>query len=120
MVTILDAVGVQKRDEFLDIGSGHGMLVLAAALLYPHLQASRGVEIVPHLQEQALIYQQQLEEHHHQIKSGSDSSIGTVSSNLADIDLLLGNIYDPDPQLTSILKRTTIAVCFATTWSRLF
>jgi hypothetical protein len=50
LVTVLDAVGVMKGDRFIDIGSGDGMLVSAASMLFPdYIDSSVGVEIVPDL-----------------------------------------------------------------------
>ena len=39
---------------FVDIGSGVGRLVLAAAALHPNLKLCRGIEVLPSLHEQAL------------------------------------------------------------------
>ncbi len=121
LATILDAVGVQENDVFLDIGSGDGALVLGASLLYadPDTEATGGenamkkcygVDIVPGLVERSITHANNL----HQILQDKENFL---QQNQAEIELLLGDIHQPDDQLESILKETTIAVCFATTWS---
>ena len=46
LVTILDAVGVEENEKYLDLGAWDGMLVTGAAmLLAKYLDVSRGVEI---------------------------------------------------------------------------
>ena len=117
LVQILNAVGVDLVEEhFLDIGSGHGMLVLAAALLFPQWQSSRGLEIVPHLHEQAVEYMRQLEEAMAMANTSSTQQQSGPSA-AAPMELLLGNIYEPTDELSAMLRQTTLAVCFATTWS---
>ena len=120
LTTILDAVGVQQNDTFLDIGSGDGALVLGASLLYADtddedtcgnaIKMCYGVDIVPGLVERSISHADNL----HRILQDNESSLGQKQ---ADIELLLGDIHQPDAQLQNILKETTIAVCFATTWS---
>lgn len=101
LATILDAVQVQKGDRFLDIGHGDGVLVASAALLYPdHLEASVGVELVPELHARSLEFQS---------KWPRDAQAKT--------ELLLGDVYEPDDATRKCLSETTVAVCFATTWS---
>jgi len=108
LATILDAAGVYSDDVFLDIGSGDGVLVASAALLYPDfLSLSRGVEILPSLYERSLEFQQKWE------NMKSRGIIGTCSPT----ELLLGDVYNPDEDLQEILAETTLSVCFATTWS---
>jgi len=59
------AVEEEKDDNdwqdavFVDLGSGAGRLVWAAAALYPHMKVCRGVEILPGLHELALQKQQE-------------------------------------------------------------
>jgi hypothetical protein len=120
LTTILDAVGVQQNDAFLDIGSGDGALVLGASLLYADtddeancgnaIKMCYGVDIVPGLVERSMLHSDNL----HRILQDNDSSL---RQNQGGIELLLGDIHQPDAQLQNILKETTIAVCFATTWS---
>lgn len=121
LATILDAVGVQENDVFLDIGSGDGALVLGASLLYADandeaieggnaMKKCYGVDIVPGLVERSLSHADNL----YQILQNKESFL---QRNQAEIELLLGDIHQPDAQLQNILKETTIAVCFATTWS---
>jgi hypothetical protein len=120
LATVLDAVGVQKGDQFLDIGSGDGVLVAAAALLYPrHLKAARGVEILPTLYQRALSFQQKL------LKSVANTNITSdneTTANLAPLcccptELYEGNVHAPDDQLGHVFSETTLAICFATAWS---
>ena len=40
-----------------------------------------------------------------------------LKDNQSDIHFLLGDIHQPSKHLQDILQETTIAVCFATTWS---
>ena len=48
LATLLDAVGVEQGDRFLDIGAGDGVLVAAAALLFPnHLKLLSGWKFSP-------------------------------------------------------------------------
>ena len=120
LTTILDAVGVQQNDTFLDIGSGDGALVLGASLLYADtddedtcgnaIKMCYGVDIVPGLVERSISHADNL----HRILQDNHSFL---RENQAGIELLLGDIHQPDDQLQNILKETTIAVCFATTWS---
>ena len=112
LATIVDAVGVRKGDRFLDIGAGDGILVTGASMLYPDFfDASVGVEIVPDLYERSLDYQNRLE-----------GALGTEQSEdniqlCPQTSLHLGNCYEPDDELKETFAKTTLAVCFATTWS---
>lgn len=99
LAELLDAVGVHPGDCFLDIGSGDGALVLGAALLYPdHLRVSRGIELVPGLYERSLRHAQQVE-------------------TSVPVEFHCGNIYHQTSSRMAVLHDTTLAVCFATTWS---
>mmetsp|Transcript_7505 Transcript_7505/g.11138 ORF Transcript_7505/g.11138 Transcript_7505/m.11138 type:complete len:283 (+) Transcript_7505:104-952(+) len=124
LATILDAVGVQENDVFLDIGSGDGALVLGASLLYADttnngddasdggnaMKMCYGVDIVPGLVDRSISHADNL----HRILQDNESFL---QQSQANIELLLGDIHQPDSQLQNILEETTIAVCFATTWS---
>lgn len=102
LATLFDAVGIHENERFLDIGSGDGALVFATALLYDgHVSVSRGVEIVPVLKDRS-------EMHRSQFKSIEDHRI----------EFHCADIYNCDETLEHFLADTTIAVCFATTWSR--
>ena len=126
LATILDAVGVEPGDRFLDIGSGDGALVLGAALLYPEhiLTKARGIELVPGLVRRSQEHLQRLrrccilsestnaDEHDHPLEA----------ARLDRVSFHQGNVYDDaaeDSQLYKQLRDTTIAVCFATTWSHM-
>jgi hypothetical protein len=124
LATILDAVGVQENDVFLDIGSGDGALVLGASLLYADgnsdgdepsksgnaMNMCFGVDIIPGLVERSISHTDNL----HRILQDNEDFL---KGNQANVELLLGDIHQPDSQLQNILEETTIAVCFATTWS---
>jgi|AntRauTorckE5430_2_1112549.scaffolds.fasta_scaffold09231_2 hypothetical protein len=113
LATILDAVGVNEGDKFLDIGAGDGMLVTGASLLYPEfIKVSKGVEIVPDLHERSIVFQSRLEEFIEMDQS--EEYIGMCPQT----SLHLGNCYEPDHELKDIFSQTTLAVCFATAWCR--
>jgi len=127
LVTILDAIGVQRGDVFLDIGSGDGILVAGAALLYSsHLKASRGVEIVPKLYDRSLEFKSQLMEKIFQENNDGKEEISPwKSDSFPEVSFASGNIYESMPPKGSKnnpegfdISETTIAVCFATTWSK--
>lgn len=102
LADLLDAVGVEPQDSFLDIGSGDGALTLGAAMLYPdYFRVSRGLELVPGLLERSKIHSASLKE-----------------ELLLPCEFFLGDVHDHQhPEISSILTDTTLAVCFATTWS---
>ena len=113
LATILDAVGVNKGDNFLDIGAGDGMLVTGASMLYPDfLEASIGAEIVPDLYERSLEFQSGLERLLEMNQSEENILLCPQTS------LHLGNCYQPHDELKGIFSNTTLAVCFATAWCR--
>lgn len=106
LAELLDAVGLEENDAFLDIGSGDGALVLGAAMLYPdELRIARGLELMPGLVTRSQLHAKKLE------------------SNLQiPVELTLGDVHQAhDPSggelVASILQDSTLAVCFATTWS---
>ena len=127
LATVLDAVGVQKGDQFLDIGSGDGILVAAAALLYPqHLKAARGVEILPTLYQRSLTFQQKLRQSVLTSTNTDATSDETVASLHVPVplcccptELYEGNVHAPDDQLLGkhVFSEATLAVCFATAWA---
>jgi hypothetical protein len=126
LATILDAVGVKEDDVFLDIGSGDGALVLGASLLYADARCNRnnamntcyGVDIVPGLVERSKEHASNLHEILHDVnRSDDDSDNAFLQKNQAEMHFLLGDIHQPNNELRDILKETTLAVCFATTWS---
>jgi hypothetical protein len=102
LAELLDAVGVEEDDAFLDIGSGDGALVLGAAMLYPEqVRIARGLELVPGLLERSQVHAQQL---HEKLQVPVEFSLGDVHC-------------ESDETVASILADSTLAVCFATTWS---
>jgi len=141
LATILDAVGVQDEDIFLDIGSGDGALVLGASLLYAPsneeggddggdgsirrnnnnaIRKAWGVDIVPGLVDRSKVHAKNLErillqtEDEQQQQQSISPLLG---QNQSDVQFLLGDIHKPDDELQNVLQETTLAVCFATTWS---
>ena len=117
LARIFDAVGIREGEKFLDIGSGDGALVFGASLLYPdHMCTSRGMELVRGLVDRSKTYLEQLK---NVIQEENSGSFEKFSSSLETIDLSVGNVYDykTDKRIASILSDTTLAVCFATTWS---
>jgi hypothetical protein len=128
LAKVLDAVGVQKEDQFLDIGSGDGILVAAAALLYPqHLKAARGVEILPTLYQRSLTFQDKLRQSV-LASTNTDATAGDETVATANVgvplcccptELYEGNVHAPDDQLLGhhVFSETTLAVCFATAWA---
>lgn len=121
LATILDAVGVQEGDRFLDIGSGDGALVLGTSLLYANntngenaIQAARGLEIVPGLYQRSLQHQKSLD---NALRQDLENEI--LLQQQAAVEFVLGDIHDAptDESLKQVLLDTTLAVCFATTWS---
>ncbi len=126
LATILDAVGVKENDVFLDIGSGDGALVLGASLLHADARCNRnnamntcyGVDIVPGLVERSKEHASNLHRILHDVdRSDDDSDNALLQKNQAEMHFLLGDIHQPTNELRDILKETTLAVCFATTWS---
>lgn len=57
---VLDAAHAREGDTFLDLGSGSGKAVIAAALVRPDLASVRGIEILPELHTEALAAQQRM------------------------------------------------------------
>ena len=116
LATILDAVGMREEGEhFLDIGSGDGALVIGAALLYgsTYIKKSRGLEIIP-----GLISRSNRNLHNfYKMMNDEDREYDCIRSS--EIEFLLGDVHDSkyDFTIREVLKDTTIAVCFATTWS---
>lgn len=138
LITILDAIGVRKGDTFLDIGSGDGLLVCSAALLFPeYIQSSNGIEIVPQLYQRSLKFKNRLMDILLEENIKDEAKIeneGNKRRQIPDMPFYLGNIYDEsdvivmspsDDNTTSncipreeMFSKTTIAICFATTWSK--
>jgi hypothetical protein len=110
---LLEAADLRPGEAFLDIGSGDGGPTLAAALLRPDLRIARGVEIVPGLWRRSLAHADRLRER-------LAERPGRI---VAPVELLLGDVHqawDPAGAPTAVgraLADTTLAVCFATTWS---
>lgn len=59
---LLQLAEPQPGDHFIDLGSGVGRIVLAAALLQPKLGLCQGIEILPELHEQAVAARVSLDE----------------------------------------------------------
>ncbi len=108
---LLDAAEVRSGDRFVDIGSGHGVPTLAASLLYPEaLAVCRGLEVVPDLVARAKTHAARLR------------ASGRMA---APIEMIQGDVYRATEsaagaeatRVTNVLGDSTLALCFATTWS---
>jgi len=161
LATILDAVGVQDDEIFLDIGSGDGALVLGASLLYAStsdtaedtetttteattaattagtninkmqkrrnsIRKAWGVDIVPGLVDRSIVHAANLQQSlslssRNNNNDRHDEEANEIRSclqrNQSEVQFLLGDIHQPSGELRRVLKETTLAVCFATTWS---
>lgn len=147
LATILDAVGVREDDVFLDIGSGDGALVLGASLLYAScngeggggdseagsssrrrrnaIRKCYGVDVVPGLVDRSVVHSKNLVRMLREGGGGQSNNTFRDDSNIhrlldhnqAEVRFLLGDIHQPHDGLQNVLKETTLAVCFATTWS---
>ena len=120
LATILDAVGVQDGDVFLDIGSGDGALVLGASLLYARenanaIRKSVGLEILPGLVNRSIKHTSNLEKI---LQGSTDNTIDCLLKNKSQVQFLLGDIHNSESEtISNVLAEITLAVCFATTWS---
>lgn len=86
-----------------------------------------GVDIVPGLVERSKLHSQNLKQLLHyeddvQSPNGNTNTIDvsnleTLRQNQAEVEFVLGDIHKPGSELQRMLKETTVAVCFATTWS---
>ena len=132
LATILDAVEVQEGDVFLDIGSGDGALVLGASLLYAQsscrgcknvIKKAVGVDIVPGLVDRSKRHARNLDRLLDEMATASsetaDGVINELQNHQAEVEFLLGDVHtaESDKRMSSLLADTTLAVCFATTWS---
>lgn len=107
LAKILDAVGVSDGDAFLDIGSGDGEVAFAAAMMYPReFRVVRGIEIVPDLYDRSVSFLADLRQ-----ALGGDADV-------SPIELLCGDVHGDDAVIQRALQDTSLAICFATTWSR--
>lgn len=125
LATILDSVGVYQDDVFLDIGSGDGALVLGASLLYANnefggnnaIQKAVGLEIVPGLVDRSKFHAKNLNKI---LQESADSdTMECLLQNQSQVQFYLGDVHQSHEceTVSSILSETTLAVCFATTWS---
>ena len=100
LATVLDAVGVMKGDRFIDIGSGDGMLVSAASMLFPdYIDSSVGVEIVPDLHLRSVEFQNRLEAVLKTLGSKNHHSDGSDIELCPSTSLNLGNVYEPNESI---------------------
>ena len=115
---ILDAVGLQEEETFLDVGAGDGACVLGASLLYNQddttvISKCIGVEIVPGLVDRSRRHSEKLAELL-QREKGNDSGLRQTQ---AQVEFLLGDVHDSrDQMMSQVLSQATVVVCFATTW----
>lgn len=98
----------------MNIGSGDGALVLGTSLLYPdYITKSRGVELIPGLVDRSRQHLESLKQILMQ-ESPRDSSTVPIWNR---IEFFSGNVHEPSAPLHHGLSDTTLAICFATTWS---
>lgn len=115
---ILDAVGLQEEETFLDVGAGDGACVLGASLLYNQddttvISKCIGVEIVPGLVDRSRRHSEKLAELL-QREKGNGSGLRQTQ---AQVEFLLGDVHDSrDQMMSQVLSQATVVVCFATTW----
>ena len=98
MDAILDAAGVEEGDAFVDLGSGAGKAVVAAALLRPQLSSARGIEMLPDL--------------HAIAQRAAESYRRTAPAGAPALEFALGDM------LAEPLGDVQIAYVFATTFPR--
>lgn len=105
---VLEAANVEVGDRFLDIGSGDGVPTLAAAQLFAReLEICRGIEVVPALAARAT-------EHAERLRAWLRANPSVAAAPIA---LSEGDIYADDDAIRALLRETSLALCFATTWS---
>jgi SAM-dependent methyltransferase len=111
VATLLDAAEVRAGDRFVDIGSGDGLPTLAASLLYPEaLAVCRGLEVVPELVARAK---------NHAVR------LRAMGHMAAPVEMIQGDVYratdtpagEEAKRVVALLRDSTLALCFATTWS---
>ena len=142
LARLFNAVGINPNENVLDIGSGDGALVLGSSLLlatknknnkendsnWNYIKKVTGIEIVPGLYHRSLKhghnFQNILREEDKKYKSNESNEEQKNKNhlsihNMAKFQFILGDIYKihTDPKIQSIVSETTLAVCFATTWS---
>jgi len=138
---------LREDEIFLDIGSGDGALVLGASLLYVStsgdaedagttttkkmhkrnsIRKAWGVDIVPGLVDRSIVHAANLQQSlslssRNNNNDRHDEEANEIRSclqrNQSEVQFLLGDIHQPSGELRRVLKETTLAVCFATTWS---
>ena len=108
VATVLQAAGVEPGERFLDVGSGDGVPVLAAALLHPdRFGVCRGLEVVADRVVRARNHAERLRAWLATHGRGADAL------RAAPIELHHGDVFEA----SGLLGDTTLALCFATTWS---
>ena len=90
--------GEQLRDwsdkVFVDIGSGTGRLVVAAASLHPSWKACRGIELLPSIHESAVEIMQQCPTVNGATTKALQCSQGHNQLTMAPVDLVCGSFDD--------------------------
>ena len=84
-------LGTLDGKVFVDIGSGTGRLVLAAAALHPQLRASRGVELLEGIHDQAVEFMEGCRTH-----DGMFVLEGDEPLPMAPLDFVCGSFEDPN------------------------
>ena len=102
--TALRRARVNDAHHLVDIGSGYGRALLAAALLFPHLDKLTGIELLGPLHRGSIEYERLLR------YSGGDNKINED----VDISWVCDDYRGEKAQ--SVLQTADLALCFATTW----
>lgn len=135
LARLLNAVGVQPNEQILDVGSGDGGLVLGSSILLAgglthenpeeglydtnYVKKVIGLEIVPGLYDRSIQHGVQFQ----QILNNEEKKKRSIDcippSQMAEFEFVFGDIYQAhsDASIQTMLKETTLVVCFATTWS---
>jgi hypothetical protein len=101
LATILDAVGVQEGDRFLDMGSGDGALVFGTSLPYANesginaIHTARGLEIVQGLYQRSLQHRKVLNDALRQ-----DPANVILVQQQASVEFFLGDIHNSPTEIS--------------------
>lgn len=109
------ASGLQQRQDiwsgsepdsfkFVDIGSGYGRLVHAAAYMLPGWECV-GIEIIPDMVATSMKFSEQ-----------ETSEEESQTSRQSKIRFVHGDYTDPCATVQEVLRKARIVFCFATTW----
>lgn len=103
----LRLAGVTDKSHVVDIGSGYGRAVLAAALLFPQIDKVTGIELLMPLYRGAIEYESLLR------------SSGVLENDISNAEIRWLNDDYRSEKAQLILETADLALCFATTWGDL-